>query len=122
MSNFVIQLEDGEYELSNNELAQHLEENDYLVIGDHVNSLDYEGRLMLEEIANKFLVADVFSREKIYKQVVKEERKNLKEFSNFDMFYHLDEQGFDFLDNIDTQEIISHVEAVGYYVTEASKY
>jgi len=118
MSNLVI----DDYMLSNQEIIEHLEENDYLVIGDSVNSLDYEGRVMLEEIAKKFLVADCFSREKIYKQIIKEQPKSLDEYNYMDLFYHLDDRGFDFLDNIDSQEIISHIESVGYYVTEASKY
>jgi len=122
MNELILDLEYGQHSFKNSELIEHLEDSGYVVLGNGVNSLDITDNKLLSEIVNKFLVADVFSREKIYKQIVKEEPRSLDEFSNFDMFYHLDEQGFDFLDHIDTQEIISHVESVGYYVTEASKY
>nr|DAI89641.1 MAG TPA: hypothetical protein [Caudoviricetes sp.] len=105
-------------EITDSEMIENLQESGYLVIGDSVHSADYTDTELLREIVNKFLISDCFSRQKIYKQIIKEEPKSLDEFNNVDMFEHLDEQGFDFLDHIDTQEIISHLELVGYNVEE----
>lgn len=92
---------------------------DNISLGNGVHSVDLIDMKLLEEVVKKFMISDSFSREKIYKQIVKEETVNL---DDIDLFYHLENQSFDFLDHIDTQEIISHIEAVGYYVTESSKY
>lgn len=122
MSEFLVYTEDGEQSIKNEFLIEHLEENGYSVIGDSVNSLDLIDRKLLGDIIEKFLVSDSFSREKIFNKIIKEENNSLSELNNFDIFTHLDEQGFDFLDHIDTQEIISHVNSVGYYVTEYCKH
>lgn len=95
--------------------------NNYNIIGDGVNTLDYEGNLMLKDIIEKFLVSDIFARKKIFNKIIKE-TAILEDFNNVDLFDYLDEQGFDFLDFIDTQEIISYINAVGYYVTESCKH
>jgi len=84
--------------------------------------VDHNDLSKLDEIRTKFLNSSWAEREKIYNKVIKDEGRKLDEFSNFDLFYHLDDTGFDFLDNIDSQEIISHLNAVGYYVIESSKY
>lgn len=121
MSKFLVYTEDGEQSIKNEVLIEHLEQDGYSVIGDGIHTLDYEGNLMLKQIIEKFLVSDIFARKKLYEKVIKE-TVSLDEINNFDLFYHLEQQSFDFLDHIDTQEIISHIEAVGYYVTESSKH
>lgn len=108
-------------EISTLELVNHLESCGFTVIkgeyvADDVEYVDHNDLIKLDEIRTKFLNSSWSEREKIYNQVVKEEPKSLDEFNNVDMFYHLDGQSFDFLDHIDTQEIISHVEMVGYKV------
>lgn len=118
--NMYIQAEDGEHEITNSTMIEHLEEQGYSIIGDGVNTLDYEGDLMLKEIIEKFLVSDIFARKKIFNKVTKE-TTILEDYNNVDLFNYLDEQSFDFLDYIDTQEIISHLETVGYIAVEQYK-
>lgn len=117
MSEFLVYTEDGEQSIKNSVLIEHLEEYGYAVIGDGVNTLDYEGDLMLKEIIEKFLVSDIFARKKLYNRLIKEETV-LEDLHNVDLFNYLDKQSFDFLDHIDTQEIISHLKMVGYKVKE----
>lgn len=114
MGNLTVNFEMEEYEFDNSELIDHLEENGYAVLGDGINCLDYIDRKMIEEIVNKYLVSDFIWREKIYNKVIKGER--FHDYNRMDMFDYLDQTGFDFLDNIDSQEMISHLEMVGYKV------
>ena len=115
-------IENDAYKFNDDELIDVLENRNYNVtpVGFVSNDLDYTDETMLNEIITKFHSSSIFEREKMYKQITK--GANLNDFNNVDMFDHLDEQGFDFLDFIDTQEIISHVEAVGYYVREQCKH
>lgn len=94
---------------------------DNLTIGNGIHTVGIIDMKLLEEIVKKFMISDEFARKKLYNRVVKEEAV-LEDFNNVDLFYYLDEQSFDFLDHIDTQEIIEHINSVGYYVTESSKY
>lgn len=116
MSDYQFYFEEYNYDIPNADLIEHLKQNGYVFVKGEVDDLDYTDRRMLDEIIEKFLYSDSFSRQNIYNKIVKEESKNLSEYNNMDLFYHLDEQSFDFLDNIDTQEMISHVENVGYKV------
>lgn len=86
---------------------------DNINIGNGIHTVGITDMKLLEEIVGKFMISDEFARKKIYNRVIKEETV-LEDFNNVDLFYYLDEQSFDFLDHIDTQEIISHLEMVGY--------
>lgn len=121
MSDYQFYFEEYCYDISNTELIEHLKQNGYVFIKGEVDDLDYTDRTMLDEIIEKFLYSDSFSRDKIWKQIIKEESKNLSEYNNMDLFYHLENESFDFLDNIDTQEIIEHLEGVGYEVIIENK-
>lgn len=116
MRTFHLYTEYGDFQIDNSELVEHLEYNGYKVIGDGVNSVDYGDGVLLDEIIQKFLTSNSFSREKIHKRVIKNEP--FHDYNRMDMFDYLDQTGFDFLDNIDSQEMISHLENVGYKICE----
>lgn len=108
-----------EISVSVSQIIEDLLEEGYVVLSD---KLDYTDQKMLIEIVDKFLVSDFVSREKIHKTVTKDNKPEIEEvlsnFNNYDIFNYLDYQSFDFLDNIDSQEIIRHLEDVGYKVIE----
>lgn len=113
-------------EVEDHEMIEYLESTGHTIVhGNYIPKdeefVDHNDLSKLDEIRTKFLNSSWAEREKIYNKVIKNEDRKLDEFSNFDMFYHLDEQGFDFLDHIDTQEIISHLEGVGYDVIIENK-
>lgn len=108
-------------EVRDHEMIEYLESigcviNNPNAVPEDEKFVDYNDLIKLKEIRDKFLNSSWEIREKIYKQIVNDEPKSLHAFNNVDMFYHLDDQGFDFLDNIDSQEMISHIENVGYKV------
>ena len=116
MRNLTVGLDYEEYEFCNSELIEHLEENGYVIFGDGIHSLDYGSQLMFDEIVKLFFVSDLLTREKIYKRVINKEASTFHNYNRMDLFDYLDQMGFDFLDNIDSQEMISHLEMVGYKV------
>lgn len=86
---------------------------DNITIGNGIHTVGITDMKLLEEIVSKFMISDEFARKKLYNRVVKEEAV-LEDFNNVDLFYYLDEQSFDFLNFIDTQEIVRHLKMVGY--------
>jgi len=122
MSDMIIYTEDGEYNLHNSELIEHLENDGYTIIGDGLHTVDYEGNKMLREIIQLFLVSDIFARENIYRKLFDKETEDidftLNKYNNYDIFNYLDYNSFDFLDNIDSQETVRHLEDCGYVVKD----
>lgn len=111
-------------EVNTSEMIDYLGSTGHTIIrGDFIPKdeelVDHNDLIRLDEIRTKFLDSSWAEREKIYSRIMKNE--NFHDYNRMDMFDYLDQTGFDFLDNIDSQEIISHLEGVGYDVIIENK-